>query len=134
MKIASQLVQLNRYLNILAQEAPVSSARLAVLQLIKDKNPITLRQLCDIQQVKMPTMSKLVDELQNQALVIRAQSKDDGRQRWIVPTQKGILALQEAEKSNQTFWREKFSELSKNDKLVIENALDHLNNLLKPKA
>ena len=133
MKIVSQLARLNRYLNILAQEAPISVARLEVLRLIKEKNPITLRQLCDIQQVTMPTMSKLVDELQAKTLVIRAQSKDDARQRWIVPTQKGIQELAEAEALNRQFWVDKLSVLSDAEQRALEESLAYLNERLKPR-
>jgi MarR family transcriptional regulator, organic hydroperoxide resistance regulator len=120
MQIAPLLFKLNRHLNRLAQESPVSIARLEVLRLVKQKNPITLRQLCDIQRVKMPTMSKLVDELQSQGLVIRAQSKDDARQRWIVPTQKGISTLLQLEAQTTAFWEAHLSGLE-NPEQVVES-------------
>ena len=134
MNIVSQLSRINRYLNMLAQQAPVSSARLEVLRLIQQKNPITLRQLCQIQQVSMPTMSKLVDELQNQSLVIRAHSKDDARQRLIVPTQKGVQQLKQMEQVNAEFWQQKFAHLSDEQNNAIEQALTQLASALKPKS
>lgn len=134
MNIVSQLSRINRYLNMLAQQAPVSSARLEVLRLIQQKNPITLRQLCQIQQVSMPTMSKLVDELQNQSLVIRAHSKDDARQRLIVPTQKGVQQLKQMEQVNTEFWQQKFAHLSDEQNIAIEQALTQLASALKPKS
>jgi len=80
----------------------------------------------------MPTMSKLVDELQNQSLVIRAQSKDDARQRWIVPTQKGILALEHAETENLKFWQDKLDCLTEREIALIEKSLAQLTQALKP--
>lgn len=132
MNIVPQLARINRYLNMLAQQAPVSSARLEVLRLVKQKNPITLRQLCEIQQVSMPTMSKLVDELQNQSLIIRAHSKDDARQRLIVPTQKGVQQLAQMEKINDEFWQQKFSHLDDAQRAAIDLALAQLADALKP--
>ncbi|WP_444996192.1 MarR family winged helix-turn-helix transcriptional regulator [Aliikangiella sp. IMCC44359] len=131
MDIVARLFRLNRYLNILAQEAPFSVARLEVLRLIKAQNPITLRQLCDIQQVTMPTMSKLVDELQTLGFVIRAQSKDDARQRLIVPTQKGIQALSKMEEESLAFWQKKLNKLDELQQVKIEQALAQLVNTLK---
>jgi len=64
MTIEIELLKINRYLNKLAQTSEFTSARYEVLRLIKLHNPVTLRKLCEIQQVSMPTMSKLVDELQ----------------------------------------------------------------------
>ncbi len=132
MSIEQQLSRLNRYLNILAQEAPFSAARLAVLKLIKRNNPVTLSQLAEFQQVSMPTMSKLVDELQNSGFVIRAQSKDDARQRWIVPTQKGILKLVDIEVENQHFWHERLVSLTDEQSEDISKSLDLLLNTIKP--
>lgn len=124
------LNRINRYLNVLAQKGELSAARLEVLGIIQAKNPVTLRQLCDIQQVKMPTMSKLVDELQNEALVFRAQSKDDARQRWIVPTQKGLQVLkQETERKNQ-LWRLIFEGLTAEEKQLVERGLGLLSHQL----
>lgn len=132
MDIHSKLFRLNRYLNMLAQDSKISAARFEVLRLIKKNNPITLRQLCDFQKVSMPTMSKLVDELQNESLVIRAQSKDDARQRWIVPTQKGIQTLKKAVEQNEHFWQRKMAHLSADEIQSLEKSLDTLSEVLSP--
>ena len=115
MQLHQQLNQLSRKLRQLDQtsgELYLSSARLTALQLVRKNNPVTLKQLAAIQSVALPTMSKIVDELQKRALVIRAQSKDDARQRWIVPTQKGIKTLSESESQSQKFWQKKLDKLS----------------------
>jgi DNA-binding MarR family transcriptional regulator len=130
--IPKKLFQLHRYLNVLAQSNELSSAKYQALKIIYENNPITLKQLCEIQQVRMPTMSKLIDELQNKALVIRAQSKDDARLRWIVPTQKGIQVLQKESKVNDLFWQEKLSGLSDDEKVQLEQSLTTLTELLRP--
>ena len=121
--IDDQLLRLNRHLNAFAQQSELPLARFQALALIKRHNPITLRQLCDIQQVSMPTMSKLVDELQNQSLVIRAQSKDDARQRWIVPTQKGILELDRASIANRSYWQKKLGNLNDEQLAQLDGSL-----------
>lgn len=130
MSIESNLYSLNRYLNIIAQSSELSAARMQVLRIIKEKNPITLRQLCDIQQVKMPTMSKLVDELQNESLVFRAQSKDDARQKWIVPTQKGLQVLEAVQKNSEEYWQLLLSGFVEKDKKRLESLLVKLNESL----
>lgn len=132
MTIQNKLFELHRYLNVLSQATTLSAARFQVLKLIKENNPITLRQLAEIQQVSMPTMSKLVDELQNNALVIRAQAKNDARQRWIVPTQKGIQVLQDESEKNDLFWKEKLVKLSNEEHEQLEQSLEKLTQTLKP--
>ncbi len=114
MKLPQQLNQLSRKLRQFDQQKnqPLSSARLAVLHLVKQSNPVTLKELADKQSVALPTMSKIIDELQKRGLLIRAQSKDDARKRWIVPTQKGFQALQGSEQLSTEFWQQKLNNLS----------------------
>ncbi len=133
MNITENLYRLNRYINILSQSSELSGARMQVLGLILNKNPVTLRQLCDIQQVKMPTMSKLVDELQSDSLVLRAQSKDDARQRWIVPTQKGIQKYEAAQQDHHQAWQPIWEEFSIKEQSQLEALLNRLNDLLSKK-
>ena len=129
MQLHQQLNQLSRKLRQLDQtsgELFLSSARLTALQLVKQHNPATLKQLATIQSVALPTMSKLVDELQKRALVIRAQSKDDARRRWIVPTQKGIQTLSESESQSRMFWQKKLDNLSTTQIEQLNQSLDLL--------
>lgn len=129
MQIHQQLSQLSRKLRQLDQNTDrhyLSSARLTVLHLVKQHNPVTLKELANIQQVALPTMSKTVDELQKRHLLIRAQSKDDARQRWIVPTQKGIQTLLQSELQNQQFWQNKLNKLSTTQLKQLNQSLDHL--------
>lgn len=126
MNLQTKLLRLNRQLNKFSQVSDLSSARYDVLRLIKQHNPCTLGQLSQIQQVSKPTMSKLVDELQNEFLIIRAQSKDDARQRWIVPTQKGLQVLARITEKNQLFWDQKLVNLSEEQKNGLIDSLDIL--------
>ncbi len=115
MSISQQLDQLSRKLRQMEQQhdhQSLSSAKLAVLQLVKQHNPITLKELSNLQAVALPTMSKIVDELQKRALVIRALSKNDARKRWIVPTQKGIQKLERAKTMVDEYWQNKLKNLS----------------------
>lgn len=130
MDITSKLFDLYRRLNILAQTTKFPPARYQALKVIKENNPITLRKLAEIQNVSLPTMSKMVDDLQNQSLIIKAHNKDDARQRWIVPTQKGIQVLTQIAEENRLFWEKKLSRLSQQQKTQIVSSLDELNQIL----
>ncbi|MEP1741097.1 MAG: MarR family transcriptional regulator [Kangiellaceae bacterium] len=129
MKLYQQLDLLSRKLRQLEQKddtKELSSAKLTVLQMVKRYNPSTLKDLAKHQNVALPTMSKIVDELQKRSLIIRAQSKEDARQRWIVPTQKGIQLLERAESENDAYWQQKFSHLTAQQQRQLSESLDTL--------
>jgi len=129
MLIHQQLDQLSRKLRQIQQQhdqQALSAAKLAVLQIIKEHNPVTLKELANLQKVALPTMSKMVDELQKRSLVIRALSKNDARKRWIVPTQKGIQSLISAEQIVERYWQLKLDKLTDKQQKQISNSLDLL--------
>lgn len=129
MLLYQQLDQLSRKLRQIEQNESdqlLSSAKLTVLRMIKQHNPVTLKELAVRQDVALPTMSKIVDELQKRSFVIRAQSKEDARQRWIVPTQKGVLNLEKAEIENEIFWQQKLQQLSSTQVKQLSKSLDSL--------
>ncbi len=129
MKIHQQLDQLSRKLRQLdqgEQEQALTSAKLAVLRLVQQHNPVTLKEVAEKQQVALPTVSKIVDDLQKRGLVIRAQSKEDARQRWIVPTQKGITRLHQVESQNEIFWQERLDHMSPKQLKQLSESLDLL--------
>ncbi len=129
MKLDQQLDQLSRKLRQLDQGEQadhLTSAKLAILRLVQQHNPVTLKELAQKQQVALPTASKIVDDLQKRSLVIRALSKEDARQRWIVPTQKGLARLKQSELQNEAFWQQKLSQLSTKQLKQLSQSLDLL--------
>jgi len=129
MHIPQQLDQLSRKLRQIQQqhdEQMISAAKLAALQIIKAHNPVTLKELAALQKVALPTMSKIVDELQKRSLVIRALSKNDARKRWIVPTQKGIKSLNDAEKVVDQYWQQKLGKLTDKQRQQLSSSLELL--------
>ncbi len=101
----------------------LSPSKLNLLQQIKKRNPVTLKELSEIEKVALPTLSKLVDELQTQSLVIRAQAKNDARKKWIVPTQKGIKRLEKSQCENKIFWQNKLKSLSPSEYQTLTSSL-----------
>lgn len=104
----------------------LSPSKLNLLQQIQKLNPVTLKELSEIEKVALPTLSKLVDELQKQSLVIRAQAKNDARKKWIVPTQKGIKRIVKSQLENQAFWQNKLKSLSPSEYQILTSSLQVL--------
>jgi len=128
-KLDQQLDQLSRKLRQLDQgerDLHLPAAKLAILRLVQQHNPVTLKELAQKQQVALPTASKIVDDLQKKSLVIRALSKEDARQRWIVPTQKGLASLKQTELHNESFWQQKLSKLSSKQLKQLSQSLNLL--------
>jgi DNA-binding MarR family transcriptional regulator len=129
MLLHQQLDRLSRKLRQIEQKESanhLSAAKLSVLRMVHEMNPVTLKELALKQKVALPTVSKIVDELQKRALVIRAISKEDARQRWIVPTQKGLKALNKAEQEIAEFWQKKLKSLTEKQKQQISSSLERL--------
>jgi len=106
-----------------ARDNYLSPSKLNLLQQIQKLNPVTLKELSEIEKVALPTLSKLVDELQKQSLVIRAQAKNDARKKWIVPTQKGIKRIEKSQLENQAFWQLKLKSLSPSEYQILTSSL-----------
>jgi len=103
--VQQQLNELQKRLRKLDQKRPLSAIRMAVLQSIGETSPVTVKQLAEQHQVRMPTMSKLLDELQQRGLILRAHAKDDARRRLIILTQKGRQQLQASRQKEVEFWQ-----------------------------
>lgn len=75
--------------------AGIGPARLSVLSVLVFGGPARLSDLARIEQVTLPTMSKIVAALEKRGLVKRRASQDDGRVSTIEPTARGTTLLQE---------------------------------------
>jgi DNA-binding MarR family transcriptional regulator len=75
--------------------AGIGPASLSVLSVLVFAGPARLSDLARIEQVRRPTMSKIVAGLDQQGLVKRRASKDDARVCTIEPTARGTRLLQE---------------------------------------
>lgn len=71
----------------------LSAPRLSALSVVVFGGPITLGDLARAEQVKPPTMTRLVQALESARLVTRTADSSDARIMWIKATQKGRRLL-----------------------------------------
>ncbi len=98
----------------------VTASRLAALSAIVFEGPIALGDVARIQQVKAPTMTRLVAALERQGLVKREDNPGDGRSIKLSATRRGreiMLAarqrrLDRLARAMQTLDRKKLSHLA----------------------
>ena len=87
-------IRLLRTLRREDDESGLSAPRLSALSVIVFAGPLSLNALADAEQVRPPTMSRLVDALVEAGLVTRETRSDDRRAVSIAATEKGVSLLE----------------------------------------
>ena len=82
-------IRLLRMLRREDDESGLSAPRLSALSVIVFAGPLSLNALAEAEQVRPPTMSRLVDALVEAGLVTRETRSDDRRAVSIAATEKG---------------------------------------------
>ena len=87
-------IRLLRMLRREDDESGLSAPRLSALSVIVVAGPLSLNALAEAEQVRPPTMSRLVDALVEAGLVTRETRSDDRRAVSIAATQKGVRLME----------------------------------------
>jgi DNA-binding MarR family transcriptional regulator len=97
-RIHGAAIRLLRYVRKEDVAAGVSAPQLSVLSVLVFAGPQTLTALAEAEQVRLPTMSRLVADLESRRLVSRRPDRADRRVSHVSPTQKGRSLLEEGRK------------------------------------
>jgi DNA-binding MarR family transcriptional regulator len=89
----STAIRLLRTLRRVDESSGLTAPRLSALSVIVFNGPITLGKLAEAEQVRPPTMTRIVNALEEQELVVKAQDPGDGRLIRIAATTKGKRVL-----------------------------------------
>ena len=89
----STAIRLLRSVRRVDESSGLTAPRLSALSVIVFNGPITLGKLAAAEQVRPPTMTRFVNALQEQELVVKAQDPSDARVIRIVATTKGKRVL-----------------------------------------
>lgn len=96
-KLHSAAIHLLRRLRIRDRESGIGPAQLSALSVLVFGGPRSLGELADAEQVRPPTMSRMVSGLRGAGLVNR-EATEDGRRVRLVATPKGTKILWEGRK------------------------------------
>jgi DNA-binding MarR family transcriptional regulator len=88
-RLHSAAIHLLRTLRKVDDETGLTAPRLSILSVLVFAGPRTLGQLAKAEQVKPPTMTRLVDALEHDGFVKRITDASDGRVTIISATKKG---------------------------------------------
>src|ERR1700678_3899680 len=89
----STAIRLLRAVRRVDESSGLTSPRLSALSVIVFNGAITLGKLAEAEQVRPPTMTRIVNALEERELVVKAQDPRDGRVIRIAATTKGRRVL-----------------------------------------
>jgi DNA-binding MarR family transcriptional regulator len=110
----------------------LTAPRLSALSVIVFAGPIVLSDLAAAEQVRLPTMSRLVQELERRGLVERAGDPRDRRVRRIRATPKGRRVLEQGRRRRVARLAEDVARLGVAERRLLEEAVRVLERLAKP--
>ncbi len=118
----SASVHLLRRVRRVDEESGLSAARLSALSVLVFGGPSTLGQLARVEQVSAPTMSKLVNGLERDRLVVREPHSNDGRAVLVRATPMGRRILEQGRARRTEELARLLEDLSHEELELLESA------------
>ena len=122
----SAAIHLLRRLRREDQESGLSAPRLSALSVIVFGGPVTLGELAAAEQVRPPTMTRLVNALEGDGLVAREADPRDGRVTRLRATAKGAELLAAARVRRVAALTRYIESLSADDQATLARAAELL--------
>jgi DNA-binding MarR family transcriptional regulator len=123
-KLHSAAVRLLRSVRHVDLSSSLNSARLSALSVIVFAGPITLGDLANAEQVKPPTMTRIVHALEKQRLVNKRLDATDRRSILLSATTKGKRLLIHARWRRTEILTQKIEQLSARERSALKGGLD----------
>jgi DNA-binding MarR family transcriptional regulator len=121
-KLHSAALHLLRSLRKVDSETGITAPRLSVLSVVVFAGPRTLGELAQVEQVKPPTMTRLVAALEEEGLVKREVNKSDRRITRIHATAKGERVMMQGRERRVKDLADRIRKLPHNDLKELERA------------
>jgi DNA-binding MarR family transcriptional regulator len=122
-RLHSIAIHLLRLVRVQDAATGVAPARLSALSVIVFAGPISLNDLAKAEQVRPPTMSRIVDALEEEGLARRKVNPADRRGVVIEATEKGKQILHAGRRRRVHFLAKHLSSLSAHDLSLIGSAI-----------
>jgi len=133
-RVADQLhsaaIHLLRLVRVQDLKSGIGPARLSALSVLVFAGPKSLKELAEIEQVRPPTMSRIVEGLGTEKLVRRSVSTSDRRQIRLEATEKGKRILQEARQRRVRELTARLSRLSQQELDTVAEAVTLLGKVI----
>jgi DNA-binding MarR family transcriptional regulator len=129
-RLHSAAIHLLRRLRVRDRESGVGPAQLSALSVLVFGGPRSLGELADAEQVRPPTMSRIVAGLESAGLV-RRHATEDGRRVRLEASTKGTKILQEGRKRRVESLAKAVSSLSGEEQQKLGTLTDLLQQVIR---
>ena len=128
-RLHSAAIHLLRRLRVRDRESGVGPAQLSALSVLVFGGPKSMGELADAEQVRPPTMSRIVAGLERAGLVRRGET-EDGRRVRLEATAKGTRILQEGRKRRVESLAKVLSSLPEKEQRQLGELVDFLQQVI----
>src|SRR2546425_2627884 len=121
-RLHSAAIHLLRRLRVEDKAMGLSAPRASALSVIVFRGPITMSALAEAEQVRRPTVTRLVDGLERRGLVRRVGHAEDGRVQLVEATAAGKRLLQKGRSRRVARLMQDIAHLPVEDQQVLARA------------
>ena len=123
-RLHSAAIRLLRRVRVVDSESGLSAPKLSALSVLHFGGPTSLSALARVEQVRAPTMSKLVADLEADGLVTKRTDRKDQRGVRIEVTAKGRALMEEGRRKRLALLRNRLAALPRTDLHTLSAAAD----------
>jgi DNA-binding MarR family transcriptional regulator len=128
-QLHSAAIHLLRRLRRSDAASGLNPARLSALSVLVFRGRTTLGELADVEQVRPPTMTRIVAALEKQGLVTKEKNEHDGRNRILSATTKGKKVLLRSRRRRIQTLARQVEDLPEEDRQALEKAAELIRKL-----
>ena len=115
-------------------EAGITPSMLAALSSVDRRGPLTMRDLCSLERVQPPTMTRIVAGLVEDGLVERDADPNDGRVVWVKLTVGGRRLLERSRGRKDAYLARALRSLEPGELQTLEDAAGLLERLTEGRS
>ncbi len=108
----------------------LNAPRLSALSVVVFAGPVTLGDLAGAEQVRPPTMTRIVDALAEQGLVVKKRNSEDGRSTLIYATAAGKKLLMQGRERRVRALAAQIAALSARERTSLGDAAEILRKVI----
>jgi DNA-binding MarR family transcriptional regulator len=130
-QLHSAAIHLLRKLRKEDEGSGLNAPRLSALSVIVFAGPITLGDLAAAEQVRPPTMTRIVNALEEQGLVLKKQNTNDARSTLLSATSTGKKLLMEGRARRVRTLAKQIAALSREQRAALQEATEILKEVIR---